>query len=1023
MRSTTVKVALACAAILAMLALGASTAQAQTCTVGAGGTYATIQAAIVVSTCATINVAAGTYRETLEIKRPLTINGADGAVLDGSTLGLQKVGVKIKSGDVTFDNVDVEHFSGNGIIVGYEASIPGSLKNVHITNCRISGIQPGYSHGFGIYVGYQSEDFKRPTPPKLTAHLDYSGLLIENNEVTDSRSSSVVLQSITGDPGTLVVRNNYIHDNDNDGIWIDSARNINIEGNLIRNNPDGIYISSYGDAFQGVIGGEWIYDWDNQQLNGPYGPKNLQITGNQIVGNVAYGGVYLGAGYPALISIHENIITGNGPGVGNYLTEVVSATNNWWGDASGPSGAGSGTGDSVSAYVVFDPWRTGGIPALVNVSKLLPSWTGAGGGGVYSAYFGPPDYALPGVSPGATAVYDGREAGIIKAGLALDADGHYWDDGIFGFKPTVTIDEFAATTLTYDVVNQYGENPVWMTIEIDTGFVGDRTDNTVYQFVPTTNPASWHTVDAATGRWQKWADNQGTVTGPLMLLSGIARAHTGLYVVRTYLRLGMGDSYHGIGALGTVAWVDKATLGGVTYDFVVDITPPVVTTSLDITVEATGADGALVNFADATAIDDIDGTITPVVCLPSSGSIFPLGLTTVTCTATDSSDNDGSASFTVTVSDTTPPILSVPASPITKEATSSAGAVVTFTTSAIDIVDPAPAVLCAPLSGATFAIGTTLVNCTARDAAANESAAQAFNVIVTAAALPKKYVVTVSSSTPVVGSTVTINAQLANWAGTPVALQGVKVSWSKTLGAGGYLKALSSVTNASGKASVSFTTGTTPGVGYTVTATDTASRTGTSLLFTTVIGTLHDLALSPLTATVAVNVGQAYTVTGFDKYNNSLGAVTGTSFAIAGGSCSGNVCRSTVAGNHTVTGTKGTAKGTATLTVTAGSAEHLAFGKQPTGTRVNTAISPAVTVKILDLYGNLVDISAPTTIAVDLGSNPTGATLSGTLTVEAVHGVATFSNLKLDKTGRAYTLTASSGSLFGATSARFDVTR
>jgi hypothetical protein len=215
---------------------------------------------------------------------------------------------------------------------------------------------------------------------------------------------------------------------------------------------------------------------------------------------------------------------------------------------------------------------------VVFVDNLQPSWTAPGGGGVWSSYAGPPDYTM--VSPGTTAVYDGREAGIIKAGLAPDPDdGHYWDDGIFGFKPNVTIDEFADGTLTYDVVNQFGENPVWMTIEIDTGVVGDRADNTTYQFVPTSNDPFWHTVDAADGLWQKWNNGMGDVTGnPLMTLSEVAAAHTGLNVVRAYLRLGMGDSYHGIDGLGTVAWVDKATLGGVTYDFV---TADLVATSKD----------------------------------------------------------------------------------------------------------------------------------------------------------------------------------------------------------------------------------------------------------------------------------------------------------------------------------------------------------------------------------------------------------------------------------------------------------
>ena len=211
--------------------------------------------------------------------------------------------------------------------------------------------------------------------------------------------------------------------------------------------------------------------------------------------------------------------------------------------------------------------------APVLVCNLQPDYAAVGGGGVYSAYYGPPDYLA--VSPGATAVYDGREAGIIKAGLTPDpGDGNYWDEGLFAFKPTVTIDAFAAGTLTYIVENQAGVNPVWMTIEIDTGTVGVRADNTAYQFVPTPNPPGWNTFNAGAGQWLQWTTyTSGITTGSPMTLSAIAAANTGLDVVRTYLRLGMGNSYNN-GGTGTIAWVDKTTLGGVTYDFVVSCTPP-----------------------------------------------------------------------------------------------------------------------------------------------------------------------------------------------------------------------------------------------------------------------------------------------------------------------------------------------------------------------------------------------------------------------------------------------------------------
>lgn len=84
--------------------------------------------------------------------------------------------------------------------------------------------------------------------------------------------------------------------------------------------------------------------------------------------------------------------------------------------------------------------------------------------------------------------------------------------------------------------------------------------------------------------------------------------------------------------------------------------------------------------------------------------------------------------------DTTPPSLSVP--PDTRvETTGSAGAVVSYSVSASDNRDPDPAVVCTPASGSTFAVGTTLVSCTATDAS-NNSARASFNVNVVAVEPP-----------------------------------------------------------------------------------------------------------------------------------------------------------------------------------------------------------------------------------------------------------------------------------------------
>ena len=79
----------------------------------------------------------------------------------------------------------------------------------------------------------------------------------------------------------------------------------------------------------------------------------------------------------------------------------------------------------------------------------------------------------------------------------------------------------------------------------------------------------------------------------------------------------------------------------------VDTSPPVISTPAAVTANADGADGAVVGYS-ASAVDDTDGAVA-VSCVPPSGSTFPIGTTTVTCTATDTSGNSASGSFDVRV--------------------------------------------------------------------------------------------------------------------------------------------------------------------------------------------------------------------------------------------------------------------------------------------------------------------------------------------------------------------------------------
>ena len=166
---------------------------------------------------------------------------------------------------------------------------------------------------------------------------------------------------------------------------------------------------------------------------------------------------------------------------------------------------------------------------------------------------------------------------------------------------------------------------------------------------------------------------------------------------------------------------------------VVDTTPPVITAS-NMVVEATGPSGAKVAHYDASATDAVSGVTLTYSIAPNS--TFALGPTTVTVTATDSHGNVSVKSFTITVRDTTPPVITSISGNITVARTSSAGAIVTFpAATATDVAGPVTITYTTPSgpvsrSGTLFAVGTTTVTVTATDAAGNVTK-RTFKVTVT----------------------------------------------------------------------------------------------------------------------------------------------------------------------------------------------------------------------------------------------------------------------------------------------------
>src|SRR5207249_307158 len=234
------------------------------------------------------------------------------------------------------------------------------------------------------------------------------------------------------------------------------------------------------------------------------------------------------------------------------------------------------------------------------------------------------------------------------------------------------------------------------------------------------------------------------------------------------------------------------------------------------------------------------------------------------------------------------------------------------------------------------------------------------------------------------------------------------------------------------------------GTGYTLTASASGFSPVTSSAFDITAGTATQLLFSqqptntvagqPITPGVQVMAADAGSnlVPGFTGNvtvtlgNNPGGSTLGgtTTVAAVGGVASfGDLTLDKTSSGYglTASATGLSSTTSSSFTITAGTATQLVFGTPPSTTIAGRQIAPAVKVRALDALGNLVT-GFTGSVAIALGSNPGGSTLSGTTPVAAVGGVATFTNLSLNKTGSGDTLAAGASGFAPATSSAFDTT-
>ena len=181
-------------------------------------------------------------------------------------------------------------------------------------------------------------------------------------------------------------------------------------------------------------------------------------------------------------------------------------------------------------------------------------------------------------------------------------------------------------------------------------------------------------------------------------------------------------------ALGATPVICTAS-GGKAVGFrvtVFDTQPPTVTAPPNQDKPtAPGLPGATATFAP-TASDNAPGV--RVACVPPSGFFFPIGNTTVTCTATDGAGNTSTASFQVRIADVEPPVLRLPGNlSVLADAGQRERSIAYPAATATDNSGTTVTPVCTPASESVFALGRTSVACTATDPKGN-SATGSFDV-------------------------------------------------------------------------------------------------------------------------------------------------------------------------------------------------------------------------------------------------------------------------------------------------------
>ncbi|WP_085994307.1 HYR domain-containing protein [Oceanobacillus senegalensis] len=690
--------------------------------------FPTIQAGInAVDSGGTVHVAAGLYTpsSTILITKPVTILGPQAnvdprpncfttrtpgdttteAIIDGNNT-LSTI-IRIQADDVTLNGFEIRN--GTGDLVDSLAAAPVKQRPkviyniIHAAN-RDEGIQLR-----NIVEGVISYNHVFDTAGDgINMCCGTTDSVISFNEVHDIRSPDAAIYVY--ESTFMRIEGNIVYNvSINDGIKLGDAGGVdaNLSGGLILNNlvhdiiEDGITVKT-SDT---VVEGNEIYN--STSRNGAifldYDIDNIDIINNCIHDNGVLGdgkttyGIRGGIDnkLPTNVHVNFNNIFDNIDGglFYNSLTGTpLNAENNWWGSPDGPNTPG---GDTVVGNVDYDPWLSSAAPVCNPRITCPENITVENDTGECSAVV---SYTISASS---------NDCGI------TEITGNGQTETYSPPQPSVTLSEqqtfpVGSTLVTYTATNASGDTAECsFTVTVNDTEPPEITcpDDIVVNNDPGECGANVTYTEPTV------IDNCPNVTFSCTPASG---------------------SFFPVGT-NTVACTATDAAGNTstcTFSVTVnDTEPPEISCPDDIVVNNDpGECGAMVTYTEPTVTDNC--TVVTFSCTPASGSFFPVGTNTVTCTATDAAGNTAECTFTVTVNDTEPPEITCPDDIVVNNDPGECGAIVTFPDPIVQDNCPNSTVACTPSSGSFFPVGMTTVECTATDASGNSSDSCSFEVTV-----------------------------------------------------------------------------------------------------------------------------------------------------------------------------------------------------------------------------------------------------------------------------------------------------